>query len=334
MYPLLSNTIAVLSAEHAAQFRLAGMFVVLVGGVLAGCIANNRLGVSERWAKIIMTAVLIFLEWLIALLIIWQIPLSRDLVWLPIIGIVMMLGITTGSATIFSLFKLDHKSRLTLILAGGLSNLGYTGGAFVCFALFGTQGLGLANIYSVLWMPTACLVFFPLLKIRELRLSGSAEKFKPIELLDPRMLPIPAAIIALILNLKGIKQPDFIADFHIVDIFVYTASSLSFFAIGLRVNFSRIKNYINLYFPLAAVKFLLTPLVALALVWLLTLTGHDLTSLVKKVVIVLSACPSAVFMVTMSNVFDLDGPLASALWVATTVIFVAIVVPILFFVLA
>ncbi|MCX5635152.1 MAG: hypothetical protein NTW55_04855 [Planctomycetota bacterium] len=334
MHSAVSNTIAALSDGHIVNIRLAGMFVVLVGGVLAGCIAGNRFGVSERWAKIIMTAVLIFLEWLIALLIIWQIPLSRDLVWLPIIGIVMMLGITTGSATIFSLFKLDHKSRLTLILAGGLSNLGYTGGAFVCFALFGTQGLGLANIYSVLWMPTACLVFFPLLKIRELRLSGSAEKFKPIELLDPRMLSLPATIIALILNFKGIKQPDFITDFHIVDIFVYTASSLSFFAIGLRVNFSRIKNYINLYFPLAAVKFLLTPLVALVLLWLLTLTGHDLTNLVKKVVIVLSACPSAVLMVTMSNVFDLDGPLASALWVATTVIFIAIVVPILFFVLA
>ena len=310
------------------------MFVVLVGGVLAGCIANNRLGVSERWAKIIMTAVLVSFEWLVSLLIIWQIPLTHNLVWLPIIGALTMLIITAISMVLFSHLKLDHKSRMTLVLAGGLSNLGYTGGAFVCFALFGTQGLGLANIYFILWIPIVYLVFFPLLKIHEIRLSGSAGTFKLGELIDPRMLPIPAAIIALILNLKGVKQPDFIADFHIVDIFVYTASSLSFFAIGLRVNFSRIKNYINLYFPLAAVKFLLTPLVALALVWLLTLTGHDLTSLVKKVVIVLSACPSAVLMVTMSNVFDLDGPLASALWVATTVIFVAIVVPILFFVLA
>jgi hypothetical protein len=39
-------------------------------------------------------------------------------------------------------------------------------------------------------------------------------------------------------------------------------------------------------------------------------------------------------MVTMSNVFDLDGPLASALWVVTMAIFVAIVVPVLFFLFA
>jgi hypothetical protein len=35
-------------------------------------------------------------------------------------------------------------------------------------------------------------------------------------------------------------------------------------------------------------------------------------------------------MVTMSNVFGLDGPLASALWVITMAIFAAIVVPVLF----
>jgi hypothetical protein len=39
-------------------------------------------------------------------------------------------------------------------------------------------------------------------------------------------------------------------------------------------------------------------------------------------------------MVTMSNVFDLDGPLASALWVVTTAVFAIVVVPVLFFVYA
>ena len=120
--------------------------------------------------------------------------------------------------------------------------------------------------------------------------------------------------------------------FHIIDIFVYIASSLSFFAIGLRVKLSRLKNYINLYFPLAAVKFILTPAAAFLIIWLLALTGRNLDGLVEKVIIVLSATPSAVLMVTMSNVFDLDGPLASALWVVTTAAFAAIVVPVLFFV--
>jgi len=81
------------------------------------------------------------------------------------------------------------------------------------------------------------------------------------------------------------------------------------------------------------VKFILTPALALLIIWLLKLAGQNLTGLVQKVIIVLSATPSAVLMVTMSNVFDLDGPLASALWVVTTAIFAAIVVPALFFIL-
>jgi len=80
------------------------------------------------------------------------------------------------------------------------------------------------------------------------------------------------------------------------------------------------------------IKFILTPAVALLIIWLLALTGQNLTGPVQKVIIVLAATPSAVLMVTMSNVFDLDGPLASALWIVTMATFAIIVVPVLFFV--
>jgi predicted permease len=84
----------------------------------------------------------------------------------------------------------------------------------------------------------------------------------------------------------------------------------------------------------AAVKFILIPIAALLIIWILALTGHKLDSLVQKVIIVLSVAPCAIIMVTMSNVFDLDGPLASAVWVVTTAGFALIVVPVLFFIFA
>jgi predicted permease len=243
-----------------------------------------------------------------------------------------MLVITALSITVFSFLKLDQRSRLTLILAGSLSNMGYTGGAFVCYALFGTTGLAMANIYPVFWISTVYLIFFPLLKIQELRTKDSDAKFRFGQILDLRFLVLPAVIAAVVLNLTGVKSPAFIAKFHIIDILVYIASCLSFFAIGLQVKLSRLKNYINLYFPLAVIKFILTPVVALLIIWLLALTGQNLTGPVQKVIIVLAVTPSAVLMVTMSNVFDLDGPLASALWIVTTATFAIIVVPVLFFV--
>jgi len=331
MHLVFFNVLAHLSAMDS-RLRLASMFVVLVGGLTSGYLANNRFGVPERLAKKIMTAVLVSFNWLIALLVIWRMQLSRQLIWLPIVGLCLMLTSTALSIGLFSFLKLDRRSQLTLILAGGLSNIGYTGGAFVCYALFGAVGLALANIYLLLSLPTLYLVFLPLLKVRELRLKDSNAGFRLSQVLDPRCLAIPAVITAIILNLTNVKPLDFVSKFHIIDVFVYIASSLSFFAIGLRVKLSRLKNYINLYFPLAAVKFILTPAAAFLIIWLLALTGRNLDGLVEKVIIVLSATPSAVLMVTMSNVFDLDGPLASALWVVTMAAFAAIVVPVLFFV--
>jgi len=331
---VMSDCLADLSTVGVARLRLVTMFVVLLGGLISGYVARSRFGLSESWAKRIMTAVLVSFNWLIALLVIWRMRLSSQLIWVPIVGVILMLAITGFSAGLFYLFEPDRKSRLTLILAGGLSNLGYTGGAFVCYALFGADGLGIANIYPLLWVPAVYLIFFPLLKVREIRVEGSSAKLKLSQVLDFRFLALPAVIVAIVLNLTDVRMPAFIVRFRVIDIFVYIASSLSFFAIGLRVSLSRLKNYMSLYFLLGAVKFVLTPAVAFLVVWLLMLTGRNLSDLVQKVIIVLSVTPSAVVMVTISNVFDLDAPLASALWVVNMATFALIVVPLLFFIFA
>jgi predicted permease len=310
------------------------MLAVLVVGLVSGYLAGSRFGLPEHFAKKIMTIVLVCFNWLIALLVIWPMQLSRQLIWLPIVGLALISVITALSTGIFYFLEPDRKSRLTLILAAGLSNTGYTGGAFVCYVLFGMAGLAMANIYLLLSVPAFYLFYLPFLKVHELRTKDRTAALKLDFLLDFRMLVIPAVIAAIILNLTNIKPPAFITKFYIIDILVCIASSLSFFAIGLRVKLSRLKNYISLYFLIAAVKFILTPAVALLIIALLALAGQNLNGMVQKVIIVLSATPSAVLMVTMSNVFDLDGPLASALWVVTMAIFVAIVVPVLFFLFA
>jgi predicted permease len=334
MHSYLSDYLADLSAPHIARIRLVSMLAVLIIGLLSGYLAGSRFGLPEHFAKKIMTIVLVCFNWLIALLVIWPMQLSRQLIWLPIVGLALVSIITALSAGTFYFLEPDRKRRLTLILAAGLSNTGYTGGAFVCYVLFGIDGLAMANIYLLLSVPAFYLFYLPFLKVHELRAKDRTSALKLDFLLDFRMLVIPAVIAAIILNLTSVKSPAFITKFYIIDILVCIASSLSFFAIGLRVKLSRLKNYISLYFLIAAVKFILTPAVALLIIALLALARQNLNGMVQKVIIVLSATPSAVLMVTMSNVFDLDGPLASALWVVTMAIFVAIVVPVLFFLFA
>ena len=312
-----------------ATLRLLSMLLVLVTALSAGFYARKR-EVPEIWAKKIMMFVVVVLNWPVALFVIWKMKLDKQYIWLPVITVLLMLAVALFSTLFSSLLKLNYKSRFTFILASSLSNLSYTGGAFVCYAMFGQLGLGLANLYIIFWLPTAYLVFFPILKIREMKNSDQPMKFSFNQIFDARYIVLPAIFIALLLNWLKIPQPQFIQSWHIIDFFIYSASFLAFFAIGLRVKVSRLKNYLNLYFPLACVKFIVSPVIAGLLIWILAMTGTRLSDIVIKVIIILSVTPCAVMMVMISNVFDLDSKLASALWVVNTAVFALIVVPILF----
>jgi predicted permease len=327
---LCTSCILAQSEPNLAAIRLTIMLFVLVGGGISGYISSNRLGVSEHYAKKIMTFTLCTVDWVIILFVIWLLHLKLQLIVLPVFAVVLMSIITLLSALFFHRKKnIEEKSIITLILAGGISNVGYTGGAFVCYGLFGLQALGLAQLYLIFWFPLVFIVFFPLLKIREIRTKDSSSKLSVYHILDPRMMLIPAALLAVILNLTQVSVPSFIIRLHIIDILVFTSSLLTFYSIGLRVKLTRIRDYFRHYFPVLAIKFLLTPAIAFALLLVVSIFGITLTELARNVIIILSFSPCGVMMVTMSNVFNLDGPLASAVWVASTVVYVILIVPIL-----
>lgn len=332
MQAFFTDILAELTADKIVHVRLGTMLAVLVVSLVSGYLAATRFGVPERYAKTIMTIVLVSFNWLIALLAIWRVQLSSRFIWLVIAGVVLLLSVTALSTVIFSLFKIDSARRLTLILAGSLSNLGYTGGAFICYGLFGIAGLALANIYIILWVPVAFFVFLPLLKVHELKAKGLDARFSLNYIIDFRCIALPAVIVAVILNLSHVEFPAFISKFYIIDVLVYVASAMAFFSVGLQVKLSDLKNRLNLYLIVSVIKFVLTPAIAVLFIFILYLAGINLPELVKKVIIVMSVTPSAVLMVTMSNVFDLDTTLASSVWIFTTSVFVILIVPILIFV--
>jgi predicted permease len=326
------NLLVALSPQQLPQVRLASMFIVLLFALAAGHLAAHRLGLDPKWAKKIMTAVLIFFDSSISLLAIWPIRLTRELIWLPTIGLILILVLTAFSAVVFRPNRFDPETRLTLIIGSAFSNVGYTGAAFVCYALFGQTGLAMANIYLLFSVPAFYIIGLPFLKARELRTQNRSAKLDLRFILDPRCLAIPATIAAIVLNLAGVKPPVLLSRLYVVDVLVYIGSALAFFAIGMQVNLSRLKTYTHLYWPVSAIKFILTPALAGLIIWLLLLSGWRLTYPLAMVIIVLSAAPCAVLMVTMSSVFDLNGPLAGALWVVTMTIFALLVVPVFFFI--
>jgi predicted permease len=219
--------LAVFSATQVIHFRLAMILTILIGGACRRLHSKQPIWIAGALRKKAMAIVLVCLDCPIALFVIWPMQLSGQLIWLPIIALLLMLIITALSAATFYHFEPDKPKRLTLILATGFSNTGYTSGAFVCYVLFGLAGLALANLYVLFSLPTFYLIYLPTLKARQLHTEE--RKAGPFDvMLDLRMLPIPVIITAIILSLADVKSPAFITRLYIIDVLVYVASSLSF----------------------------------------------------------------------------------------------------------
>ena len=119
MFTLIAESLTASTASDYSHLRLAGMLLALVGGLVSGYLASNRFGLSENLAKNIMTAVLVFLNWPIALFVIWQMHLDRNLIWLPIVGLLLLLTITIISTALFLSMRLERKSQIIMFLIVG-----------------------------------------------------------------------------------------------------------------------------------------------------------------------------------------------------------------------
>jgi predicted permease len=333
----MSTTASLLGAiptDELTKMRFACMFTVLVGGIAGGYFASTRLGLDESAARKLMNFVMIVLNWPATLVSIWQMEMRWSVLTVPIMGVVLLFASSIFAMVAFRFHKLDTQGRLTAVMAGGLANLSHTGGAFVCYAIFGLEGYALGQLYLALWLPVVYIMWMPILKAYEQRKLGRKESFSGRDLFDARLMGLWAMFAGLLLNFSKWPTPPVLTTWYVMDPFIYAASGLSFFAIGMRLSISRLKNYIPLYFTLGAVKFVLTPAVAALLLWLCSGWFSDLSELSRRVIMVQSAAPCAVLMVTMANIFDLDSRMGSALWVVNTAAFAVIVTPILFFIYA
>lgn len=316
--------------QAVSIIRFLSFFGVLILGCLAGYVSGAGLKLDEKWAKRAMNFVLLVLTAPIIFLVMWDVELKYHYIALPILGAVIMVLMSGVSYLLFRFQNLKHERQLTMTMAGGLSNMGYTGSSLICYIFFGAKGLGLCQIYLLSWSPIVFLVFFPMLKAAEHTRKTPEKNMNLLTFMDIRLIIIPVVLAALGFNLLGIPRPEFVEKLHLLDIMIYTASFLTFFAITLRVKFKRFKVYTALYFWIAGVKFLATPLLAVLLLWLVKAFGVDIGLLAEKVVLIQASAPVAVSMVTIANVFDLDARLGSALWVVNTVFYVVVVVPVLY----
>jgi len=323
---------ALFVTDEAIKFPVLFKFVlssvVIVMAMLGGYLCRRFQWVSERVGEKIMTFVGVFGYASVAFLSVWGTRLHASDFLLPLLGALHVVVMVFLALALSGLVTQDRPEKALFAIAGGTGNNGFTMGAFVLYLLYGEPGMGLSNVYLLLFMPVAVLVMFPLARhYASDQASRSGWSLMRGSLLDWRSIGLPIALAGIGLSALEVPRPAQVVSWHLLDLLVYTITPLAFFGIGLRLHVSKVWPMGKMLAGLAVVRFGLGLLVGLALAGLTRFTPWPLTGVRWDVFVVQSFVPTSVTMVAIANMFNLRPNEASVVFVVNTVMYLALVLP-------
>ncbi len=294
-------------------FQLCIWVPIIAGAYLSGKKYVNVHVLSQR----LITINLVSLESFIVLWTIWGLELTRDLIMLPLAGVVEVgIGLVAGIlASVLAHIKGIQKH--TFIISSSLANHGFTMGGFLCYLFLGEKGLALSFIFIMYFMPYVIMVIFSYA-----RYAGTGTPFSFTRyILTPQNMPLYAVCAALLLHYFGIKRPLITIP---LDTMLAMSLTIYYFSMGIYFKFRNIKSFMNAHILLAVIKFIMVPLCMFLLLMLSQLPGD-----IKTVIQLQSFMPAAIYSVITAILFNLDKEMATSMFVVNTVIFSAVIMPLL-----
>lgn len=278
--------------------------------------------------KMILNNILVVCP-IVSFLSFWVLPITRDLLWLPLISIAM--GFVPGAmAYIIAQRKYqDDRERGAYVMAASLSNLGTIGGICV-FLIFGERGYGYQQIIVLFQYVLMFMFCYPLAQYYETRAS-STQRGRKISLwsvlFSKKQLAVVGIMLGGLLQYAGVARP------HELDgaaqIFIHMGAWTGLIPVGYSTDFQKIRKYWLSLFDLSLIKFAAAPLTIYFLSHLVIQDEAMLGSL-----LVLACMPSAVNAVVTSRLYHLSVDLDVAAFIVTTILFLFLVYPALFLLLS
>ncbi len=312
-----------------AFIKFAVTVLIILLATAGGFFARRLRIVPEQASHPLMTFITIVGYPSVGFLSIWRLgPEVSDLA-LPAMGMIQLVIIALICIPLSRLITSDRKERGLFAIASAAGNWAYTMGGFVAFILYRADGLGLASIYCLFFTPALVFVYYPIAR----HFTDSPETKVPLaklmlrSIFDIRSIGLATAITALCLSLAGVAWPESLDRLRILDILMMIMIPLSYFSIGLRLHGSHFWQLRKMIVALAGMRFIFSGLVGLAVVWMADFTPWGLSGMARDVFYIEAIVPTAVMMVAVANMFDLRPREGSALFVANSLMYLVIVLP-------
>ena len=312
------------------ELRFAFSLGLIVISTAVGYLARRKGLANEASAAGIMTAVSVAGYPIVGFLAIWKTPLHWSAAWLPLLG-----GL---QATVMAVFALligrrlfpDRAERGLVGFCCGIGNDGVTMAGFVIYLLFGGTGLGLNTVYAIYTFFAFVLLSYTIAQAY----SPDAPRRSVAELMVRNLLHWRAAglyacVVAIILTATRVPVPGAIDRWGLLDLAIYAVIIAAYYSIGLRLHLPKLLGMGRAVAVTLTIRHLLGLGIGFAFAGLTLLTPWPLEGLSLKVLLIQSSVPIGVMGVAVANMFHVKPQEASALFIISSVAYLAIGVPLL-----
>jgi len=255
----------------------------------------------------------------------WVLPLNYELIWLPVIGILM--GIVPGFLAYFMAQRKyeNDLDRGSYVMSAILSNLGTIGGLCV-FLLYGETGYAYQQLVVLFQYILMFMFCYPLAQYYYNR-SQNGAKIKGVSirsvLFSRNQLAVVGILCGVVLQKFDVPRPETLG--NVTGILIHIGAWTALIPVGYSIDFAKIKEHYREIKDLIAIKFVVTPLLIYAFARLV-LTDEKMLN----TILVLSCMPTAVNAVITSRIYNLNIHISVAAFIITTIVFLLIVYPALF----
>ncbi len=305
------------------KLRIIYFFVDIVSPLFFGYLLSRQTKIKKGFFDRMMVANILLFGTLLSILSFWVISLDVELIWLPLLGVVMQVipGIIVflrGGAK-----PQNPLDRGSYFLSAMLSNRGVVG-TLTVFIFYGEEGYAYARLVMLFAGVVLFLFCFPMARYFYETYKGQQGDRPSLVsiLLHRNQVPILGIIVGLGLNYNSVPRPAFFA--AIFPNLVHISAWLFLIPIGFSMDFGEMRRHWHDVLELLGIKFVATPLLVYILARAVGLSGSALST-----VAILSCSPTAINAVVTSKLFSLNVHLAMAAFVLTTIVYLSVVFPLI-----
>jgi len=311
-----------------AEWQFVFSCILITISTVSGYLARTRLGVDEKSAKVIMTIIAVVGYPAVGFMAIWGTPLQWTDAWLPLLGGIQATLMAFIALAIGRKLFPDRAERGVVGISCGIGNHGVTMAGFAVYLVFGRIGLGLNMIYALYTFFALVLLSYTIAQHHSPKVqTRSIAQLMIGNLFHWRASGLYACLAAILLTTTGAVPPRQFHTWNLLNLAIYLVIASAYFSIGLQLHIPHIAKLKRAIICVIGIRQGVGLLIGLSLAGLTMCSPWPLQGLSLKVFLLQSSVPMGVLGVAVSSMFHLKPREASAIFVVSSILYLAIGMP-------